>query len=603
MPHLLRARIYSASFGGGHHQANTALGDALTTQDTRIRARHTDYLTHLSGFERAVILGFYLGWLRYTPGIYRWYYHFTTGQTSRNSSRTVTAGWGGHHEPRTARRCAGTGGQQLPDARRRVGLAQETRGLTFLNVLVVTDYRIHEHWVRHEADLMLVPTDEARLQMIERGIPAERVKVTGIPINARYRALIGSDKTALRKKHGLDPELPLLLLSGGGQGTYRSLKRVLNELGNLGRRVQVLVLAGAGRVGVEQFGGATIHRLGFTTDFPELLAASDLVVGKAGGLTVAESTTLGVPMVVFDPIPGQEEYNAEYLERGGAAVWVHTLAGLRPAVLKALQPDEHARLSAGARALSVPDAADRAARIIPGDAGAAGPEMKRLFRASLWLTLLLTVYIGLPYVLVQHLNLGLLGRGSGRKREAALTFDDGPDPLTTPAVLDVLAAAGVQATFFVLAPLAHAHPHLIARMRHDGHEVELHAQKHVHAWIRTPWGASSDPVRGASVLAEVMGERPRYHRPPHGAYTLATILGQWRAGLRGAHWSIEAHDWHPAYTPAMVQWRVLAQLVPGAIIVMHDAGKGAVNCVPALPGLIREMQRRGYAFARLDALT
>ncbi|ULH14440.1 hypothetical protein MF271_10370 [Deinococcus sp. KNUC1210] len=139
---------------------------------------------------------------------------------------------------------------------------------------------------------------------------------------------------------------------------------MLQALGNLGRQVQVLVLAGAGAVGVEHFGGAIIHRLGFTTDFPELLAASDLVVGKAGGLTVAESTTLGVPMIVFDPIPGQEEHNAEYLERGGAAVWVHELSGLRPAILRALDPQEHARMSAAARALSVPDAADRAARII-----------------------------------------------------------------------------------------------------------------------------------------------------------------------------------------------------------------------------------------------
>ncbi|ULH14439.1 polysaccharide deacetylase family protein [Deinococcus sp. KNUC1210] len=107
------------------------------------------------------------------------------------------------------------------------------------------------------------------------------------------------------------------------------------------------------------------------------------------------------------------------------------------------------------------------------------------------LALLLAVYIGLPYALVQRLNWGLLGRGSGKRREVALTFDDGPDPHTTPAVLEALEAAGVQATFFVLAPLAQAHPDLIARMRAQGHEVELHAQRHVHAWIRTPWARIS----------------------------------------------------------------------------------------------------------------
>ena len=362
---FLSARIYSASFGGGHHQANEALGDALEAQDSRLRARHSDYLTHLSGFERAIILGFYLGWLRYTPGVYRWYYHFTDRpsepQLIKDSYRWLGRGRMQRELQEDLPQLV-VGSYPTPVAV--AGWLKERRGLAFLNVLVVTDYRIHEHWVRHEADLVLVPTAESRAQMIGRGIPAERVHVTGIPINARYRALIGADKVALRRKHGLDPALPLLLLSGGGQGTYRSLTRVLDALGNLGRRLQVLVLAGAGRVGVERLGGATVHRLGFTTDFPELLAAADLVVGKAGGLTVAEATTLGVPLVIFDPIPGQEEYNAEYLERGGAAVWVRQLPGLRPAVLRALEPQEHARMSAAARALSVPDAADRAARII-----------------------------------------------------------------------------------------------------------------------------------------------------------------------------------------------------------------------------------------------
>uniref|UniRef100_UPI0025DC5E9D glycosyltransferase n=1 Tax=Deinococcus sp. TaxID=47478 RepID=UPI0025DC5E9D len=158
--------------------------------------------------------------------------------------------------------------------------------------------------------------------------------------------------------------LPLLLISGGGQGLYRSLEKVVNALGQLGRRVQVLVLAGADRVGIEQQGGATVHRLGFTTDFPELLAAADLVVGKAGGLTVAEATTLGVPLVIYDPIPGQEEYNAQYLVNKGAAIWVRELHRLRPAVLRALDEGEHARLSAAARALGVPDAAQRAAKAI-----------------------------------------------------------------------------------------------------------------------------------------------------------------------------------------------------------------------------------------------
>ncbi|MDO4247135.1 MAG: polysaccharide deacetylase family protein, partial [Deinococcus sp.] len=151
----------------------------------------------------------------------------------------------------------------------------------------------------------------------------------------------------------------------------------------------------------------------------------------------------------------------------------------------------------------------------------------------------LALYIGLPYLLVQVGNLGLVHEGKRARREVALTFDDGPDPTTTPAVLDALREAGMQATFFVIAGQARAYPDLIGRMLAEGHQVEAHAEKHVHAWIRTPWGAALDPLRAVRGVEAVTGQRVKFHRPPHGAYTLATLLGQRLAGVRGAHWSME----------------------------------------------------------------
>ncbi|AWN24448.1 UDP-N-acetylglucosamine--LPS N-acetylglucosamine transferase [Deinococcus irradiatisoli] len=361
----MKTLILSASFGSGHHQANEAMGQALQALLPSTQARQTDFLRHLRRYERSVVLGTYLAWLRHSPETYRWYYHFTDRESEPKTIRD-TYKWMGRqglrrellsYQPQVVV-------SSYPTPAAVAGHLRARDHFDFLNVLVVTDYRVHQHWVRPEADLLLVPTPETGRQMVERGIPQERVVVTGIPIHPRYRELIGADKAALRLKHGLDPELPLLLMSGGGQGTYRSLEKVLRELGALGRAVQVLVLAAPGGAQVQQWGGATIHRLGFTNAFPELLAASDLVVGKAGGLTVAEATTLGVPMVIYDPIPGQEEYNAEYLVRGQAAIWTRTLAEVRPAVLGALEAAEQARLSAGARQLGVPDAADRAARAI-----------------------------------------------------------------------------------------------------------------------------------------------------------------------------------------------------------------------------------------------
>ncbi|WP_369409298.1 MGDG synthase family glycosyltransferase [Deinococcus arboris] len=359
----LRALIVSASFGSGHHQANGALDAALRGRGVTLDARHADLLKYMSPPERIITAGTYDLWVRHMPGVYRRFYEWTDND---HAPTAQAFGWLGYRAMRRdvqeLRPEAVVSSYPTP-----VALADNVRrrtGAEFLNGLVVTDYRVHQHWARAEADLLMVPSEEAREQMIRARIPPERVEVTGIPIARIYRDLIGADRAALRQKHGLDPDLPLILLSAGGTGSYRAQGRVLAELANLGVRVQVLVLAGADGHGVAQLGGATLHRLGFTTSFPELLAAADLVVGKAGGLTVAEATTLGVPMIVHAPIPGQEEYNALHLERGGAALWARALSDLRPAILRALDGDEHARLSARARALSVPDAADRVADVL-----------------------------------------------------------------------------------------------------------------------------------------------------------------------------------------------------------------------------------------------
>lgn len=222
--------------------------------------------------------------------------------------------------------------------------------------------------------------------------------------------------------------------------------------------------------------------------------------------------------------------------------------------------------------------------------------------ALLGLGAYLTANLALPYVLVQWLGLGLLRQGRAREAALALTFDDGPDPATTPQVLDILKAAGVQATFFVLADRAEAHPQIIRRMLEEGHQVEPHGEVHRHAWLRAPWAVWQDVHGAARRLERLTGTRPRFYRPPHGGYTLATVLALRDAGLLGAHWTVEAHDWSARLSPQEVRERVLAHARPGSVIVLHDAGPGARNTVPALAGLIEELKAREYSFRTLGQL-
>ncbi|WP_324295865.1 polysaccharide deacetylase family protein [Deinococcus radiophilus] len=211
-------------------------------------------------------------------------------------------------------------------------------------------------------------------------------------------------------------------------------------------------------------------------------------------------------------------------------------------------------------------------------------------------------YIGLPYVLIQRLGLGTLRQGKLSEAAVALTFDDGPDPQYTPAVLDALREADMQATFFLLADAARQHPELVHRIQAEGHEIGVHALRHRHAWGRWPWDAYRDSRQAQRHLQELTGERLRWGRPPHGAYTLATWAGLRRAGLTPVHWSVEGGDWRRGATPQDVQAHVLSAVHGGAVIVLHDGGPGAQITPVALPSLLLGLRKRGYRSVTLGEL-
>lgn len=377
----LNLLLLGISIGRGHHQTNAALLEAFERQARQtgrlLHAHQADALDYFSQAETLLTAGMYDLWLRYVPWLYRFYYDLTDESTSPTPRIFSHLGQKAmRHDLQTIKPHVVVCSFPTLAA---LTMRARPRNQRFLNVLILTDYRVHEHWARPEADLICVPTKETFLQMQDKGIPTEKLAITGIPIDVRYRQLAqmnqadqtnpaetisAAQKQALRQKYALRSDLPVLLIAGGGTGQYRGHTRVMQVLGNLGRPVQVLVLAGAKQRGVSQYGTATIHELGFSHDVPELLALSDAVVGKAGGLTVAETTALGVPMVIYKPIPGQEEHNAAYLTAQGAAWQAHDTHQLRSMILQILEPEQRQALGQVARTLGRPYAADEVSSAI-----------------------------------------------------------------------------------------------------------------------------------------------------------------------------------------------------------------------------------------------
>lgn len=153
--------------------------------------------------------------------------------------------------------------------------------------------------------------------------------------------------------------------------------------------------------------------------------------------------------------------------------------------------------------------------------------------------------------------------------EFALTYDDGPDPAHTPALLDLLAERGVRATFFVLADAAQAHPELLRRIVAEGHELALHGRDHGRLTRLPARQAVAEIAVARATVERLSGTTVRFFRPPYGAHTPAMLLGWRRLGLDVVIWSGWAADWQddPA---AVIADRAAAAVHPGGILLLHD---------------------------------
>ena len=153
----------------------------------------------------------------------------------------------------------------------------------------------------------------------------------------------------------------------------------------------------------------------------------------------------------------------------------------------------------------------------------------------------------------------------------ALTFDDGPHPDGTPAVLDVLSRASARGTFFLIGEQVQRRPALAAEIVAQGHAVALHGHQHRLQLRMTASEVQADLARGAAAIEDATGRRPTWHRPPYGIYSASGLQAARRAGLRPLLWSRWGKDWRRLTTPERIATRATRNLTPGDVILLHDA--------------------------------
>jgi peptidoglycan-N-acetylglucosamine deacetylase len=188
----------------------------------------------------------------------------------------------------------------------------------------------------------------------------------------------------------------------------------------------------------------------------------------------------------------------------------------------------------------------------------------------------------------------------GAPSGVTLTFDDGPHPEGTPAVLEVLAAAGALAIFFLIGEQVARRPQLAERIAAGGHLVALHGNRHRLQLRMSTAGVRADLERGLGTIQDAIGGDVRWHRPPYGIYSPAGLQAARAAGLEPLLWSRWGKDWRRFTTPERIADRAAGKAAAGDVILLHDADFYSARnshrrTVAALPVIISELRRYGLA--------
>jgi processive 1,2-diacylglycerol beta-glucosyltransferase len=246
-----------------------------------------------------------------------------------------------------------------PPTRRRTRVNAKVNSREPFIVSIVTDFEAHALWMEPCVDLYCVAAEQTRARLIARGAPSENVVATGIPIAAKFSQR--PDPKTVRKTLGLRDDLPILLVLSGGFG-MGPVAEIVGELDKVSHPFQAVVVTGRNeelrRELAAQDRKHPTQVLGFASNMHELMAVGDLIITKPGGLTTSEILAMGKPLMIVNPIPGQEAANSDFLLERGAAVKVNRVEDMPYRVEQLLATRKLVEMARAAKALGRPRGAE-----------------------------------------------------------------------------------------------------------------------------------------------------------------------------------------------------------------------------------------------------
>ncbi|MSR78027.1 MAG: hypothetical protein EXS63_07380 [Candidatus Omnitrophica bacterium] len=369
--------IFYAEAGHGHKKAAETIGKALIEhgnppQDILIQ----DALDYAPGFNKKGYIAFYFYCVKFLPKLWGWFYDRADKGILYELTKPIRVIFNNINGERLIRKIV----QEKPDlvisthffASEIVARAKRDGRTDTKLMTVITDFLPHTLWINDGTDAYWVMHEETKQEMIRRKVEAHRIVPGGIPVDPIFKPQ--KKRVEILQKYGFFEDRLTILISSGSFG-IGSYEETLRQLETFKDKIQCFVVCGNNEEGRKILEQKTflfpVKVFGFVNFMAELMEASDLMIAKSGGLTTAESLAKGLPMIITQPIPGQETRNAEFLKKHEASFFIqvpeqakillknilehpHILASKKEAIKRLAKPNSAQEIADFAFQLGVP---------------------------------------------------------------------------------------------------------------------------------------------------------------------------------------------------------------------------------------------------------
>lgn len=360
---IINILIVSASIGSGHTQAAKAVRDEITRFSPAPNITVVDFLDGKSSLG-LLIKEAYLKMIDVFPNAYDLLYRWSQGPFPGTNVKNLTALLMKARMRQLIQDCH----PDLiifthPFPCCAAAYLRRTQKLTTPLVAVITDFVAHQLWIHEEVDAYFVANQEIRVALSENGICPDRIFVTGIPISPMFG---NTSRQRLRKQ----TDKPTVLIMGGGLG-LGAVEQAVLSMTAMKTPCRIVVVTGNNTrlrerlLNIKSMSPHPLRVIGYTDRVHELMADASVLITKPGALTCSEALAMELPLLLYDPLPGQEEDNADYLTRQGTAIRIAVGKTLARTVDNLLNKAETlSAMQAKARFLGKPDAAAAIAALL-----------------------------------------------------------------------------------------------------------------------------------------------------------------------------------------------------------------------------------------------